>query len=138
MSGPDFLDTNVLVYAYDATDARKQGIAQNIVRRALAGEVIASSQVLSEFATTLLHKMSPGARAEQVARILDALSPIKLIALDHETVRRAVEAHSTYGIHVYDGMIVAAAERGNCRCILSEDLNPGQKYFQIQVENPFA
>ena len=40
--------------------------------------------------------------------------------------------------HFYDGMIVAAAERGGCRRILSEDLNAGQKYFQIPVENPFV
>jgi predicted nucleic acid-binding protein len=35
-------------------------------------------------------------------------------------------------------MIVAAAERGRCRRILSEDLNAGQRYFQIPVENPFV
>ncbi len=43
-----------------------------------------------------------------------------------------------HGIHLYDGMIVAAAERGGCGRILSEDLNAGQKYFQIAVENPIV
>jgi predicted nucleic acid-binding protein len=50
---------------------------------------------------------------------------------------RAVEAHAAYGVRFYDGMIVAAAERGGCQKILSEDLNAGQKYFGIVVENPF-
>lgn len=138
MSGPDFLDTNVLVYAYDPSDSRKQEIAQDLVRRAVGGETVISAQVLSEFAATLLHKLSPPARPEHVAHILDALSPIKLVGLDHESVRCAVEARATYGIHLYDGMIMAAAERGGCARILSEDLNPGQKYFQIPVHNPFA
>jgi predicted nucleic acid-binding protein len=48
-----------------------------------------------------------------------------------------VDAHAQYGVHFYDGMIVAAAERGGCERIWSEDLNAGQKYFGIAVENPF-
>jgi predicted nucleic acid-binding protein len=138
MSGPDFLDTNVLVYAYDPSDARKQDTAQRIIERALAGEGVTSTQVLSELAVSLLYKLTPRAQPDEVAEILDSLNPIKLIAADGSTVRRAVAACSAYGIHFYDGMIVAAAERGGCKRILSEDLNAGQKYFQIPVENPFA
>jgi predicted nucleic acid-binding protein len=77
-------------------------------------------------------------RPEEVKIALDALGPLKLVGLDHGVVRRAVEARAAYGIHFYDGMIVAAAERGGCKRILSEDLNPGQKYFQVIVENPFV
>ncbi len=138
MTGPDFVDTNVLVYAYVSSDQRKQGIAKDIVRRALAGEAVASTQVLSEFASTYLHKFSPPARPEDLLQMLDILSPMALVPLDHGTVRRAVEARKAYGIHFYDGMIVAAAERGGCGRILSEDLNAGQRYFQIPVENPFV
>ena len=61
MSAPEFLDTNILVYAYDGGERRKQQIAQGLVRRALAGEIVASSQVLGEFAATLLHKITPAA-----------------------------------------------------------------------------
>ena len=59
MSAPEFLDTNVLIYAYDVSDPVKQGIAQRLLSRAVAGEIVASTQVLAEFATTLLHKLSP-------------------------------------------------------------------------------
>jgi predicted nucleic acid-binding protein len=138
MTGPDFLDTNVLVYAYVPRDQRKQEIARVIVRRALAGGGAASTQVLSEFASTFLHKLSPPAQPEDLLQLLDILSPIRLVPLDHGTVRRAIEARTVYGIHIYDGMVVAAAERGGCGRILSEDLNAGQKYFQIPVENPFV
>jgi predicted nucleic acid-binding protein len=93
--------------------------------------------VIAEFAATLLHKLSPAARPEDVTTILDALGPIKLVAADAEIVRRAVEAHAAYGLHFYEGMIVAAAERAGCERIWSEDLNPGQKYFGVTVTNPF-
>ena len=96
-----------------------------------------SSQVLAEFASTLLHKISPPADARDVIAALDALGPVRVIAPDGDTVRRAVEARGQYGVHFYDGMIIAAAERGGCKRILSEDLNAGQRYFGVIVENPF-
>jgi len=137
MSAPEFLDTNVLVYAYDVSDPLKQSIAQGLVKRAVAGEIVASTQVLAEFSTTLLHKLSPSARPEDVITILDTLSPIRLIAMDGGLIRRAVEGRATYGLHFWDCMIVAAAERGGCERLWSEDLNAGQKYFGVTVANPF-
>jgi predicted nucleic acid-binding protein len=137
MPAPDFLDTNVLVYAYDPSDTRKQRIAQDLVRRALTRDILVSTQVLAEFAATLLHKMAPAARPEDVAAVLDALGPIRVVVPDGDIVRRAVDVRAQYGVHFYDGMIVAAAERGGCERIWSEDLNAGQKYFGIAVENPF-
>jgi predicted nucleic acid-binding protein len=137
MSALEFLDTNVLVYAYDISDPRKQSVAQGLVKRAVAGEIVASSQVLAEFATTLLHKLSPAVPAEDVITILDTLSPIRLIAIDSGLIRRAIEARARYRLHFWDCMIVAAAERAGCERLWSEDLNAGQKYFEVTVTNPF-
>lgn len=137
MTAPDFLDTNVLVYAYDPSEARKQQVAQDLLRRALSGEFLTSTQVLAEFAATLLHKLTPPAQAEAVIAALDALSPIRLLAVDGGAIRRAVEARSAYGVHFYDGLILATAEGAGCTRIWSEDLTPGQKHFGIAVENPF-
>jgi predicted nucleic acid-binding protein len=138
MNAPDFLDTNVLVYAYDASSPRKQSRAQELIRNALRGNVVVSTQVLGEFSTTFLHKVSPPAKPQDVTAMLDALAPIRVLAPDAEIVQRAVAAHAKYGLHFYDGMIVAAAERAGCKRIWSEDLSAGQGYFGIRVENPFA
>lgn len=137
MPAPEFLDTNVLVYAYGQGDLRKRRTARDLVRRALAGDILVSTQVLAEFAATLLHKVEPAARPEDVAAVLDALGPIRVVVPDSDIVRRALDVRAAYGVHFYDGMIVAAAERGGCERIWSEDLNAGQKYFGIVVENPF-
>ena len=138
MPVPDFLDSNVLVYAYDASAPEKRGVAQDLVRRAVRGELIISTQVLAEFAATLLHKVTPPIDPVELMDLLEALSPIKTIKADEDLVRRAIEAHAKYGIHFWDGMIVAAAERGRCERIWSEDLNAGQEYFGVVVENPFG
>jgi predicted nucleic acid-binding protein len=145
MSGADFLDTNVVVYAYDNGSPHKQEVARRLLKGGISGGVsggvsvtiVISTQVLAEFAATMLHKVSPPATADAVMRGLDALTAIRLIVPDAELVRRAVQARAAYGIHFYDGMIVAAAERAGCQRILSEDLNAGQEYFGVTVSNPF-
>jgi predicted nucleic acid-binding protein len=138
MNGADFLDSNIVLYAYDRKDAHKRTVARDVLLRALQGEFVISTQVLAEVASALLHKVSPALAPEAVMDILDTLCPIPAISPDGDAVRRAVQAHLQYGIHFYDGMIVAAAERAGCGRIWSEDLDAGQKYFGIVVENPFA
>ena len=138
MPAPEFLDTNVFVYAYDGSAPQKQRTAQYLVLRALSGEMVTSTQVLAELAATFLHKLSPPVSASHITTILDALSPIKTIATDSEMVRRAVEIRADCGIHFYDSMIVAAAERSGATRIWSEDLNSGQNYVGVRVENPFV
>jgi predicted nucleic acid-binding protein len=137
MSGLEFLDTNVLIYSFDTSNRRKQEVAQGLVRRALAGSMVVSTQVLGEFAAALLHKVSPRVDAQTLTTALDALAPIPLVCTDADMVRRAVDVHGRYGLHFYDSLIIAAAERAGCECIWSEDLNAGQKYLGITVQNPF-
>jgi predicted nucleic acid-binding protein len=72
-----------------------------------------------------------------VVALFDALAPIRLILPDGDIVRRTVEARAAYGLHFYDGMIIAAAERAGSERIWSEVFNSGQKYFGIVAANPF-
>ena len=137
MIAPEFLDTNILVYAYHAGEPRKQKIAQQLIQKSLQGEIVASSQVLAEFSATLLHKVTPSMKPADLMALLNMLEPIRLIPLDAGVVYRAVQARERYGLHFYDGFIVATAERGGCQRIWSEDLNAGQTYFGVIVENPF-
>ncbi len=138
MPALEFLDTNVLVYSYDSANPEKREVARTLVRKATAGECLISEQVLAEFSSTMLHKLSPALSPRTLTNLLHVLGPIKVISPDADMVLRAVEAHGQYQVHFYDGMIIAAAEKGRCTKIWSEDLNPGQEYFGIPVENPFA
>src|SRR5271165_320400 len=139
MSALKFLDTNVLAYAYDNGDARKQGIGREFLRRGLqTGEYVISVQILMELSATLLYKFATRISAEQMMRTLDVLAPLRVVEPDRDLVRRGVETAAQYGMHFYDGMIVAAAERAGCKRIWSEDLNAGQEYFGVMVQNPFV
>ncbi len=138
MNALEFLDTNVLIYAYSPDDPRKQQVAQELLKRGVKGGCIVSVQVLAELAVVLLHKIKPATPPDEVAEVIDLLASIPTVQPDADTVRRAVQAHEQYGVHFYDGMIIAAAERGGCKKIWSEDLKAGQEYFGVNVENPFT
>jgi predicted nucleic acid-binding protein len=137
MPGLGFLDTNVLVYAYDSTNPEKSRVARELLGEAVAGGHVISTHVLAEFASAMLHRVTPRADPKLLAEALDVLAPIRVIVADAEVVRRAIAARTAYGLHFYDSMIVAAAERAGCNRLLSEDFNTGQNYFGITAENPF-
>ncbi len=42
-----------------------------------------------------------------------------------------------FQIHYYDAAIVAAAERLGAEILYTEDLNHGQRYGTVLVQNPF-
>ncbi|HXR98097.1 MAG TPA: PIN domain-containing protein [Terriglobales bacterium] len=137
MNAAEFLDTNVLVYAY-SPDSVKAPIARRLLEQAVAGQCWISAQVLAEFVAVLLHKVHSPLEPIRVRQILDVISPIPLVPWRSDLVARAAEAHGKFGIHFYDGLIVAAAEHAGCRRIWSEDLKPGQRYFGIEIVNPFT
>src|SRR5207249_2969557 len=99
-----FLDTNILIYAWDARDHRKQSIARDLIRRALIGEGLVSQHVLGEFSAVLLHKMKPAPPIPSVVAALDSLANIRLAPSGAGIVRRAVEATGAYGIHFFDAL----------------------------------
>ncbi len=43
-----------------------------------------------------------------------------------------------YEIDYWDASILAAAEQARCSRLLTEDLNPGQLYATLRIENPLA
>ena len=90
MPATEFLDANILVYAYDPSDERKQQIARELVRQAVDGLIVTSVQVLAEFSSTLLHKQKSLASANDVRAVLDALAAIPVMAPNAAMVRRAI------------------------------------------------
>lgn len=133
-----FLDTNVLVYLYEGHDPLKQQRAKALVRDCIQDESgVLSVQVLGEFFTVVTRRLSPPLSVEAALEILRTFDVLPAQEIDRKLVQRAIDTHREYAISYWDALIVAAAERAGCRRILTEDLNDGQRYHGIAVENPF-
>jgi predicted nucleic acid-binding protein len=132
-----FFDTNVIVYANDARDAGKQTRAIDIVTRALAaGSGVISTQVMQEYAVVAQSKLHQN--SDTVFRQILLLESLEVVQVTPALIRRSLELQSRYRIDFWDASILSAAEHAQCAVLLSEDLNPGQLYATIRVENPFT
>ena len=131
-----FLDTNVLLYAATgkADDPRKFAIADRIT----FGESFAvSAQVLAEFYVSVAVKPKRPISGHEADRWISLLGRFPLLPVDGRVVEAGIDLARRYQIHYYDAAIVAAAERLGASLIYSEDLNHGQRYGSVLVENPF-
>ncbi|MEW6752909.1 MAG: PIN domain-containing protein [Candidatus Latescibacterota bacterium] len=137
--GSIFLDTNILVYAYDNHEPRKQAIARGVLRSAYQnGSGVVSAQVLGEFCAAVTHKIRAPMSPAEVRAILDEFAALRAVHVEPRIVHRALDLLERFQINYWDAQIIAAAGGAGCRQVLSEDLNPGQTYDGVVVVNPFA
>lgn len=133
-----FVDTNILLYAI-SSDAEEQAKAARANEILSCRDLALSVQVLQEFyvqATreTRQHRLTH----EQATALVDSF---RRFPLQDNTVGLAVTAMSTrqrFGISYWDAGIIEAARALGCQTVLSEDLNTGQDYAGVRVENPFG
>jgi predicted nucleic acid-binding protein len=137
MNAPVFVDTNVLIYAIDSADARKQNAAfrwRELLWKNRMGRI--SFQVLQEFYVNVLRKR-PNARDEARAEVRD-LVEWNPIATDPPIIELAWKLQDRYQFSFWDGLIVAAAKSAECGYLLTEDLQANQDIDGILVVNPFT
>ena len=127
-----FFDTNILLYLVSG-DAPKANRAEQLVAQ---GGVI-SVQVLNEFAA-----VAAGKKGLQFAKIRESLSAFRalfmVVALDIETHELGLDIAERYRVAIYDSLIVAAALRGGCTTLYTEDLQHRQVIERLTIRNPFA
>ena len=139
MSDKSFLDTNILVYAYDRSQPEKQATAQALLTQGIEREnAVLSSQVLGEFFVVVTRRIQTPIPADEAGQLIDFFSILPVVEVDLKLVKRAISVHKELQISYWDSLIVSAAERAGCQKILSEDLNAGQTYHGVEVENPFS
>ncbi len=132
-----FLDTNVLVYAFDHDEPAKCERAQHVLASAEPGALAVSAQVLGEFYVTVTRKLARPLDEATAVEALAWLGLLQVVALDAALVGAAVRVSRSTRLSYWDGLIVAAAEAAGCGRLLSEDLNDGQTIGPVRVENPF-
>ncbi len=139
MTGPVFVDTNVLVYARDTSEPAKQARAADWIANLWASrQGRLSTQVLQEFYVTVTRKLDPGMDLLEAREDVNNLLAWRPIAMDPVLLQRAWDVQDRFELSFWDALIVAAAHFTGCRYLLSEDLNAGQELDDLRVVNPFS
>ena len=131
-----FVDTNVVVYAFDSGDPEKQRIAIGVLES--ARRLVVSTQVLLETWWVLTRRLERPLSEDVAAEVIDKLSRLPVVTTDTELVGRAIATSRRFGLAVWDALIVEAARSSGCDRVLTEDLQAGQEFDGVVVENPFA
>ena len=134
----EFLDTNVLVYAASdkAVDQPKATVARDLLRRG-PSEFAISLQVLQEFYVVARAPRKLALGHEEALKFCAQWRAFTLLEPKLQLFEAALELCGRYQIGYYDAAILAAARQLGCAKVYSEDLNEGQDYDGVRVENPF-
>ena len=138
MNGNIFLDTNVLVYAFDASDKKKHQTAGRLVNDAFRSKDVAiSTQVLKEFFVTVTTKIPRKMDLLEAKEIIKRLALLQVVDTTVPLVLRGIDIQKENRISFWDAMIIAAAGASNCTTVLSEDLSHDTIIEGIHIKNPF-
>ena len=133
-----FVDTNVLVYAFDSTDPTRHRAAEQLLSRLMDDDRLRlSTQVFQEFYVTMTRKARPPWSPDRTLAKLDDFAAWPVIAADLPLVREAVLLSRDAVLSFWDALIVTAAARSGARTLYTEDLNHGQILRGVRVVNPF-
>ena len=137
MSGREFIDTNVLVYADDVRDPGKRDRARELIRTLMQDRRgVLSLQVLQEFFSAATRKL--GMSSQDAKRRVVLYSRFDTVTLAPVDLFAAIDLHRLRRISIRDGLIVRAALNGSCTMLHTEDLSSGQIIESLAVNNPFA
>lgn len=132
MSAKRFIDTNILIYAFAANDPRSSRAESLIAEGGVIGV-----QVLNEFTNVTRRKLRW--QWDQVEASLAVVEELfgPVAPLTTAIHARAVVLARERELSVHDALIVAAAQDAGCELLFSEDLQHGQRFGTLAVENPF-
>jgi predicted nucleic acid-binding protein len=134
-----FVDTNVLVYAHDASAGEKRDQARALITDLWdSGAGCLSVQVLQEFFVNVTRKVAKPLDVDSAITVIADLSHWHMHAPNPQDVLAAAEIHRAAQVSFWDAMILRSADELGCETLYSEDLNPGQQFGRVVVRNPFA
>lgn len=133
-----FVDTNILIYAYDLDAGRKRDAARFLLAEFWKAEGgMISTQVLQEFYVNVTWKIAKPLAPAKARGIIQTYMAWQVELITMETILFASELQERHNLSFWDAMILAAANNGGAAILLTEDLNHGQLIEGIEIKNPF-
>jgi predicted nucleic acid-binding protein len=134
-----FVDTNVLVYAYDSSTGEKHKRAKALLKQLWEHKSgCLSVQVLQELYVNLTCKVAYPIDSESATQIIADLCTWQIHAPDGSDVLGAIRIQQHHQLSFWDAMILRSAAEMGCGVLWSEDFSNGQVYDGVKVINPMS
>ena len=136
MNAARFLDTNILLYAYDLDAPAKREKALRIVEEGWIspGSSSISVQILQELHVNLEKK---GISKREIRALISDYSRWPVVESTLSLLHTGMAEQSRWILSFWDSMILAAARSSGASELITEDLNHLQDYDGLRVVNPF-
>jgi predicted nucleic acid-binding protein len=136
MNASRFLDTNILLYAYDLDAPAKRAAGLRLVEQGWSdpGEVAISVQVLQELHVNLVKR---GVSQSEATHIVRDFAHWPVVDNTLELLEAALDEQARWEISLWDSLILAAARASGASELITEDLNHSQNYGGVRAVNPF-
>jgi predicted nucleic acid-binding protein len=136
MKGKVFVDTNVLIYLFSKTEPEKrERCAQLISSLDQENQLVWSTQVMQEFCHVLIKKFK--FPPEIVKEQLNLFDSFELVKNDRKILETALDFQAMYNCSYWDSLILSAATSAQCKHLLSEDMQTGQRFIGLKIQSPF-
>lgn len=136
---PMFVDTNVLAYAHDRSEAAKQPVAAALLESLWESRSGAlSTQVLQEFYVVVTRKFKPPLGRDRARELVAGYGEWQVVEVDVPMIVASSDLEERHRLSFWDALIIEAARRAGAGRLLSEDLQPGRRIAGVTIENPFA
>ena len=138
--GAVFLDTNIFVYAFLASEPRKRAKAVELIETSLgSGRGCISYQVMQEFANVARKKFATRLNAGDCKAFIDAaMQPLMRVASSTALIHTALDLQDDLKYSFYDSLMVAAALQAGAEMLYTEDLQHWQLVRGVlRIVNPF-
>lgn len=133
-----FVDTNILVYAHDASERSRQPVARARLEALWAsGTGVLSTQVLQEFYVVATRKFTPQMARREARAIVSLYATWPLVQIDPTLILAASQLEQRLRLSFWDALIIEAARVAGAATLLSEDLQHGRRIGGMRIEDPF-
>ncbi len=133
-----FIDTNIIIYAYDVTAGEKHKTAGIILADLWnSGLGVISTQVLQEFFVNVVQKIPKPIDKRQAQKIVRDFLKWHVVVNTGDSIIEAIDICLKYEYSFWDSMIIEAAIKGDAAILISEDLQDGQVVDGVTIKNPF-
>jgi predicted nucleic acid-binding protein len=138
-AGRTFVDTNVLLYAHDASEIGKQPVARALLEELWAdGSGVLSTQVLQEFYVVATRKFKPPMRRSEARELVTLYATWPVVQVDVGLIVDATALEVRAQLSFWDALVIEAARRAGATRLVSEDLQDGRRIAGIVIEDPFG
>ena len=139
MTGKYFIDTNVFIYSFDIEQPAKQKRSLELIQVGLGtGFGIISTQVIQEFLNVATRKFAiPMKPEDSKAYLRSVMNPMCQVYPDLSLNEACLDLQVETGYSFFDSLILAAAIRGGCNFLFTEDMQDGQEIDSVTIKNPY-